>query len=102
MIATSFLIDSSSDLQIARTGIKIRQVRFWPSFDYWHELPILEGLIDLGKCCPTDSEFIFDRIFIRLAGSEAEHSHKIFNEFDFGSDWTIHMRVTCHFVSVRH
>ena len=27
---------------------------------------------------------------------------RILNEFDFGSDQTIHMRVTCQFVSITH
>ena len=47
-----------------------------------------------------DNDFIFDQIFIRLAGNE--DSHKILDKFDFGSDQSIHLRVTCHLVSIRH
>ena len=64
------------------------------------ELAVLEGAIDLGKCCPNDSDFIFDRIFIRLADNV--NNPNIFDEFESGSDRTIHMRDTCHLVSVRH
>ena len=60
------------------------------------ELPALEGLIDLGKCCPDDSDFIFDQIFIRLIDNE--DSHKILDKFDFGADRTKHLRVTCPLV----
>ena len=74
-IATSFLIKSSSNLQI-----------------------------NMRVICPLvydrQSPFIFDRIFIRLAGNE--DSHKIMVRLDFGSDPMIGMRVTCHLVSVRH
>ena len=69
--------------------------------------------MDLGKCCPDDSNFIFDRIFIRLASNEHsykifirlagnEHSYKILDEFNFGTDQIIHMKVTCPLVSHRH
>ena len=47
-----------------------------------------------------DSGFISGRIFTRLAGKE--DSHKILDEFDFGTDRTIHMLVTCSLVSDRH
>ena len=46
----------------------------------------------LGKCCPGDSDFIFDRIFIKLA--DHKYGHKILKKFDFGPDRTIRMRVT--------
>ena len=76
MIVTSFLIRSSSNLQITRTGIKSQTGSILAQFQLlaW-ELPTLEGLIDLGKCCLDDRDFIFYQIFIRLAGNE--HSHKI-------------------------
>ena len=64
------------------------------------ELPALEGPIDFGKCCPDDSNVIFDRNFIRLAGNE--DSQNILEEFEFGSDRTIHMRVTSSLVPHRH
>ena len=46
--------------------------------------------------CPLvyyrQSTFIFDRMFIRLAGNE--DNHKILVKLDFGSDPTIGMRAT--------
>ena len=39
-----------------------------------------------------ESDFIFDRIFLILAGNE--NIDKISDEFDFGPDWTIHFGVT--------
>ena len=48
------------------------------------ELPSLEGPIDFGKCCPDNSNFIFDLILIRLAG--IEDNHKILDKLDFGED----------------
>ena len=53
----------------------------------------------LGKCCPGDSHFIFYQIFIRLLHNK--YKHKVLDDFNFGSDQTIHMIVTCHLVSVR-
>ena len=38
------------------------------------------GLIYLGKCS-DDSDFIFDRLFISIAG--IEDSHKILDKFHF-------------------
>ena len=62
--ASCFFIWFSSNLQIKRTGIKswtnLILAQFW--LLTW-ELPALESLIDLGKCCPDDSDFIFDRIY---------------------------------------
>ena len=46
------------------------------------------------------SDFIFDRIFVRLADNE--DSHKILEAFYFGADRTIHMGLTCPLVSHRH
>ena len=46
-----------------------------------------------GPQRPDDRDFIFDRIFIRLA--VYEDSHKLLDKFDLGADWTIHMRITC-------
>ena len=46
----------------------------------------------MGKCCPEDSDFIFYRIFVKLAGNE--NSHKISHGVDFGPDRTIHFGFT--------
>ena len=50
-----------------------------------------EGIIDLGKKIPDDSDFMFDRIFIRPAGNK--DSNKILDEFEFWADRTIQMRM---------
>ena len=46
----------------------------------------------MGKMFQGDSDFIFDRILIKLAGNE--DSHKISDKFDFGPISTIDMNVT--------
>ena len=56
--------------------------------------------IDFQKCCPDDSDLIFDLIFVRLTGNK--DSHKILDKFVFGADQTIQMRVTFLSVSHRH
>ena len=47
----------------------------------------------VGKWCLQASWFIFDWIFIKLAGNQ--HRHKILNEFEFWPDWISHLGVTC-------
>ena len=54
-------------------------------------LPVIPIDLPWGKCCPEDSDFIFDQSFIKLRGNE--DSHKILDEFDFGPDWTIHLEL---------
>ena len=56
--------------------------------------------MDFGKGCTDDNGFIFDRIFIILAGNE--DSDKILDGFDLGADGTIQMRFTGLSVSCRH
>ena len=63
-------------------------------------LDISENPNQKKKCCPDYSDFIFDQIFIRLAGNE--DSRKILDEFNFKADRMIHRRVTCPLVSNRH
>ena len=82
---TSFLIGCSSNLQITRTGIKSQTFEFGPV--------LTVDIIYWGKCCWEDSNFIFDGIFIKLAGNEV--SHKILEGFEFLADRTIVMSVTC-------
>ena len=61
MITTSFFIGSSSNLQITKIGIKSRTSLILALFRLLAlELPALESLIDLGKCCQDNSDFIFD------------------------------------------
>ena len=46
----------------------------------------------MRKCCPIDSDFIFDQNFLMHAGKE--DIHKILDECDFGPDRTIHFGAT--------
>ena len=62
------------------------------------ELAALECLkishrLIMGKWCLQASSFIFDRIFIKLAGNQ--DSHKISDEFEFWLDRISHFGVTC-------
>ena len=91
MIATSFFIGSSLNLQIIKADINSQTGSILAEYRLLVELPALEDLIDFGKY-PYDSNFIFDRIFIRLAGKE--DSNTILDEFHFWADRTIHIRVT--------
>ena len=47
----------------------------------------------MGKSCLQASSFIFDRIFIELAGNQDKH--KISDEFEFWPDWIGHLGVMC-------
>ena len=47
----------------------------------------------MEKCCPEESDFIFDRIFVRPAGGK--DGFKILAEFDSEPNRTIHLGVTC-------
>ena len=69
LIGISFLIGSSSNLQITRTCIKSWTRSILAQF----RLLAFEGPIDLGKC-PHNSDFIFDKIFIRLADNEDSYN----------------------------
>ena len=60
-------------------------------------LPIAPVDSQWGKYCPEDSDLIFDRGFMKLAGNK--DSHKILIEFYLGLDQTIHFRVTCPVVT---
>ena len=94
MIATSFLIGSSSILQVTRTAIKS-----WMSSNSGQsrlstsELLALEWQKKHIWPCPIDSAFNFDRIFIKLAGNWS--SHKFSDEFEFRRYQTIHLGVIC-------
>ena len=62
------------------------------------ELAALERLkishrLIMGKWCLQASSFIFDRIFVKLAGNQ--DSHKISYDFDFQLDQISHFGVTC-------
>ena len=49
--------------------------------------------LTMGKWCLQASSFIFDRIFVKLAGNP--DSHKNSDEFEFQLDLFSHFRVTC-------
>ena len=55
-------------------------------------LKISHSLI-MGKWCLQGSSFIFDLIFLKLAGNQ--DNHKISDEFEFRQDRTSHFGVTC-------
>ena len=60
--------------------------------------PLVSHII--GKCSPEDSNFIFDRIFIKL--SDNKDNYKILDEFEFGFNRTFQMRLNCCLVCVKH
>ena len=51
----------------------------------------------MGKCCLHASLFIFDWIFIKVAGDQDRHKSLV--EFDFGTNQTTHFGVTCPWVT---
>ena len=92
MIATSFLIGSSSNLQLTGTDIKSWTLDF--STVWLDSYPPLSAHI-LQKCCVDDSNFIlmgklclhastfiFDRIIIKVADNQDRHKSSC--KFDFG------------------
>ena len=48
------------------------------------------------QCCPDDSNFTFNPVFVNLAHNQ--DSQKISDEFGFQPHQTIHVRVTCPWV----
>ena len=47
----------------------------------------------MGKWCLHASLFIFDQVFVKLAGNQDRH--KILDEFEFWPDQTSHFGVIC-------
>ena len=80
----SFLIGSSSHLQVTRTGIKSRRSLNSVKIRQFTELLALEHFKNVVNT--IYSAFIFDRIF-KLAGNEDRHI--ISDKFDFGPDGNI-------------
>ena len=82
-----------------RTCIKSRRfLTFGQIGPLTMELAALERLkishrLTMGKWCLQGSLFIFDRIFVKLAGNQ--DSHKISHEFEFRLNWISHFGVTC-------
>ena len=86
-------------LQVTRTCLKARtSLTFGKIGPLTMELAALERLkishtLIIGKWCLQASSFIFDRIFVKLAGNQ--DSHKISDEFEFRLDRISHFGVTC-------
>ena len=86
-------------LQVTRTCIKSqRSLTFSQIGPLTMELAALERLkishrLTMGKWCLQASSFIFDQIFVKLAGNQ--DSHKISDEFEFQVDRMRHFGVTC-------
>ena len=86
-------------LQVTRTCIKSRRsLTFSQIGPLTRELATLERLkishrLIMGKWCLQASSFIFDQIFVKLAGNQ--DSHKISDEFEFRLDRMSHFGVTC-------
>ena len=73
-LAPSFLMGSSSFLQVTRTTIKSRMSsKFGQIRPRTVELAALERLKNRCKCC-DHSIIIFDRIFFMFAGNEVNHN----------------------------
>ena len=91
-IVPSILIGSSSDLQV--TGAAINSQMSW-NFDAIRLQSYLPLRAEKAHSwpCPINSDFIFDRMFFKLAGYR--DSYKILDKFDFGPDRTIFFGVTC-------
>ena len=53
----------------------------------------------MGNWCLQASSFIFDRMFVKLAGNQ--DSHKFSVEFEFWLDRISHFRVTCPCVGIK-
>ena len=94
MIATLLLVGSSSILQVTRTAINS-----WMCSNSGQiglstfELLALERQTSPYLPLSDRCAFIFDRIFIKLAGNRG--SHKFSDEFEFRRGLTIHFGVTC-------
>ena len=94
-----FLIRFFLYLQVTRTCIKSwRSLTFGQIGPLTMELAALERLnishrLIIGKWYLQASSFIFDRIFVKLAGNQ--DSHKISDEFEFWLDRISHFGVTC-------
>ena len=95
MVSASFpqllWIQSSSNLQVMRTGIKS-----WTDSNFGRILSVILELSALEwwkKWCLQLFSVTFDWIFVKLAGNEDRH--KSSNEFEFGSDRIIDFGVIC-------
>ena len=89
-LAPSFLIGSSSFLQVSRTCMKA-----WTSSNFNQippPTPELSALACLKNCCEHSSAYFFDWIFFISSGNE--DNHQVWTEFEFWPDPTKRCRVT--------
>ena len=94
-LAPSFLIGSTSFLQVMRTCIKA-----WMSSNFGQippPTPELSALARLKNCCEHSSAYIFDWIFFILAGNE--DIHNISEEFGIWPDRTKDCGLNCPWAS---
>ena len=98
-LTPSVLIQSSSNLQVMRSGINAQNcLNFGQIGPLPLELNAIECLkishrLIIGIWCRQASTFIFYRIFVRLAGNQDRH--KISEEFKFAPNRISHFGVTC-------
>ena len=89
-LAHSFLIRSTSFLQVLRTCMKA-----WMSLNFGQippPTPELSALACLKNCCEHSRAYIFDWIFFIFAGNK--DNQQVWTEFEFWPDWTKRSRVT--------
>ena len=79
-----FFIRSFSNLQVMRTGIKYRTSSARSDFKMPLSVSNNYHILIMGKWCIQVSLFIFDRIFVQLAGNQKRH--KISEDFKFRPD----------------
>ena len=97
------LIRSFLYLQVTRTCIKFRtssnfgQIGPLTTELAAHERLKISHRLIMGKWCLHASLFIFDWIFIKVAGDQDRHKSLV--EFDFGPIQTTHFGVTCPWVT---
>ena len=91
-------------MQVTRTNIKSwmslisGQIGIFTSELFTLERPKEKNPIDLWrKCCPAYSIFTFDQIIFKLAGNQG--SHKTSDKIEFWLDQTIHVGLTCPWVT---
>ena len=97
------LIRSFLYLQVTRTCLKSRtSLNFGQIGPLTTELAALERLkishrLIMGKWCLHGSLFIFDRIMVKIAGSQNRHKSSV--KFNFGPNQATHFGVTCPWVT---
>ena len=89
-LSPSFLIGSSSVLQVRRPGIKA-----WMNFRQIRKLTAeLAALLHLKYQCLDFVSVAIDSNFFKFA--DKEEIHNILDEFEFWQDRTTDNRVSCH------